>query len=89
MYLKLYGENYVNKFVAHAGFSEHQTGLAFDFASAKKSIFATSDEYVWMFENAYKYGFVYRFPKGSEEITGYTAEPSKANLIHNGAGQRR
>ncbi|MBQ3435728.1 MAG: M15 family metallopeptidase [Bacilli bacterium] len=75
MYLKLYGENYVNKFVAHAGFSEHQTGLAFDFASAKKSIFTTSDEYVWMFENAYKYGFVYRFPKGSEEITGYTAEP--------------
>lgn len=74
-YLKLYGENYVNKFVAHAGFSEHQTGLAFDFASAKKTIFATSDEYVWMLENAYKYGFVYRFPKGSEEITGFTSEP--------------
>lgn len=73
-YRKAYGDNYVDKYIALAGFSEHQTGLAFDFASGKKNVFATSDEYKWIMDNAYKYGFIYRFPVGGEDITGFQSE---------------
>lgn len=74
-YRNLYGDNYVNKYVALPGFSEHQTGLAFDIGSTTSSIFANSNEYKWMLDNAYKYGFVLRFPKSGESITGFRNEP--------------
>lgn len=74
-YRKLYGDSYVEKYVAKAGFSEHQTGLAFDIGSTKKKVFSESKEYEWVLDNAYKYGFIHRFPKGYEEITGFRAEP--------------
>ena len=74
-YRGLYGESYVTNYVAQPGFSEHQTGLAFDVGSRDSNIFADSDEYDWMQENAYKYGFIQRFPTGYEAITGFRAEP--------------
>ena len=74
-YRGLYGESYVINYVAQPGFSEHQTGLAFDVGSRDSNIFADSDEYDWMQENAYKYGFIQRFPTGYEAITGFRAEP--------------
>lgn len=74
-YLKLYGNSYVDNYVVKPGFSEHQTGYAFDFASGNSSIFANSKEYKWMIKNSYKYGFVYRFLKGKEEITQIKHEP--------------
>lgn len=74
-YRKWYGDNYVNNYVARAGFSEHQTGLAFDIASASSKVFVDSKEYEWMSENAYKYGFILRFYKKAEVITGYKSEP--------------
>ena len=74
-YQNLYGEEYVNKFVARPGFSEHQTGLAFDIGSKKVNVFANSKEYDWMLENAHKYGFILRFPKKYENITGFRSEP--------------
>lgn len=73
-YLKLYGQTYVNNYVASPGFSEHQTGLAVDVAAKGYNIFKTSPEYKWMIENAYKYGFILRYPKGKEKITGFKAE---------------
>ena len=73
-YQKLYGDAYVDKYVAKAGFSEHQTGLVFDIGSRNQKVFALSKEYKWMQDNAYKYGFIQRFPKGYEEITGFRAE---------------
>lgn len=73
-YLKLYGEAYVNSYVVRPGFSEHQTGYAFDFASGNSNIFANSQEYKWMIKNSYKYGFVYRFLKSKESITGIKHE---------------
>lgn len=73
-YANLYGQGYVDKYVAKAGFSEHQTGLAFDIGSTTSNVFANSKEYAWMQENAYKYGFIQRFPKGSEDITGFKYE---------------
>lgn len=68
-YLSLYGESYVERFVVKAGYSEHQTGYAFDFASGNSNIFQNSQEYQWMIKNSYKYGFCYRFLKSKEEIT--------------------
>ena len=74
-YKKLYGDSYVNKYMAKPGFSEHQTGLSFDVGSRSSNIFANSKEYTWMLENAYKYGFILRFPKKYESITGFRYEP--------------
>lgn len=73
-YQKLYGDNYVLKYVAKPGFSEHQTGLGFDIASTTSNVFVNSKESKWLFDNAYKYGFIYRYPKGLESITGYNYE---------------
>ena len=71
----LYGEGYVTKYVALPGFSEHQTGLAFDIGSTSSKVFAESKEYEWMKENAYKYGFILRFTKSNAYITGFRSEP--------------
>ena len=73
-YLKNYGQNYIDKFVAKPGFSEHQTGLCFDVGSTTSNVFANSKEYPWMLENAYKYGFIQRFPSEYEDITGFRSE---------------
>lgn len=73
-YYNLYGENYVKKYAAKPGFSEHQSGLSLDVASVHSNIFEQSKEFTWMKENAYKYGFVLRFPKNKENITGFRYE---------------
>lgn len=73
-YLKLYGQNYVNNYVSKPGYSEHQTGLAFDIGSTDTNVFAKSDEYKWIIDNCYKYGFIYRFKKEYEGITRYRHE---------------
>ena len=75
LYLKTYGQSYVDKYVAKPGFSEHQTGLAFDIGSRKNNVFANSSEYVWMQENAYKYGFIMRFTNRNQDFTGFRSEP--------------
>lgn len=74
-YLKWYGQNYVDKYVAKPGYSEHQTGLAYDIGSTSVNVFANSKEYAWMKDNAYKYGFIERFTKRYEGITGFRMEP--------------
>lgn len=73
-YKKLYGEEYVKKYVAQPGFSEHQTGLAIDVGSVKSKTFASSKEYKWMIDNAYKYGFILRYSKQFQEETGFRSE---------------
>ena len=73
-YLKLYGQNYVDNYVAKPGFSEHQTAMSLDIASKSVNTFVNSDEYTWMMDNAYKYGFILRYPKSKEDITGYKCE---------------
>lgn len=65
--------------VAKPGFSEHQTGLAVDFAaygvSTLTTSFAKTKAGIWLAANAYQYGFVLRYPKGKTAITGYNFEP--------------
>ena len=73
-YLELYGQKYVDNYVAKPGFSEHQTAMSLDIASKSVNTFVNSDEYVWMMDNAYKYGFILRYPRSKEDITGYKCE---------------
>ena len=68
----------VEKYSARAGHSEHQTGLAIDIteqAYLELSTFENSKSFDWMQKNAYKYGFILRYPKDRETITGYMYEP--------------
>lgn len=74
------GMEYAKSFVAIPGTSEHQTGLAVDFAVMRNGCYSDDIkeediETKWMKENAYKYGFILRYPKGKEDITGYFYEP--------------
>lgn len=56
------------------GTSEHNIGLAMDICNTYDS-FADSAEYAWLMENAYKYGFILRYPKEKEAVTGIVYEP--------------
>ena len=62
---------------ARPNHSEHQTGLAADISNIQYAIehFANTEEYEWLQENAHKYGFIERYPKDKEFITGYDYEP--------------
>ena len=62
------------------GTSEHQTGLAMDIASQSTKLllterFADTSEGKWLYENAHRFGFILRYPKGKEGITQYEYEP--------------
>lgn len=61
-------------FSTKPGHSEHQLGLAIDINSLSES-FEFTDEYKWLEENAYKYGYILRYPKNTEEVTGFVYEP--------------
>ncbi|TWT28440.1 SH3 domain-containing protein [Planomicrobium sp. CPCC 101110] len=79
-YASQYGEMEADKFSARPGHSEHQTGLAFDFGGSDQShwlkeSFGKTKEGKWLAANAHKYGFVLRYPKGKEGVTGYQYEP--------------
>lgn len=73
-YQNLYGNSYIERYVLKPGFSEHQTGLGFDFGSTDTKVFIQSDEYKWMEDNCYKYGFIHRFKSSFEDITGIKSE---------------
>ena len=59
---------------ARPGHSEHQTGLAMDLNSLSAS-FAYTKEGRWLAANAYKYGFIIRYPYSKQSVTGYVYEP--------------
>jgi D-alanyl-D-alanine carboxypeptidase len=63
-----------DKVSARAGHSEHQTGLAVDINDLEET-FADTPEGIWLADHSYKYGFILRYPKGKEYITGYNYEP--------------
>lgn len=70
----------VLSYSAEPGTSEHQTGLCVDFitremAGKLDTSFENYEVFTWLSENAYKFGFILRYPKEKEGITGYTYEP--------------
>jgi D-alanyl-D-alanine carboxypeptidase len=81
-------QRYVNRdgvekartYSAVPGHSEHETGLAIDVTGgdgkcAAMSCFSETEEAAWLAEHAADYGFVIRYPKGKEDVTGYMYEP--------------
>lgn len=76
-YLQKDPQNIVDTYSARAGHSEHQTGLAIDVSSNNPDIltFEMSSSFKWMKDHAHLYGFILRFEKGKEDITGYKYEP--------------
>ena len=73
-WVSVYGQKDADTISARPGHSEHQTGLAFDITSLNSS-YGETEEGIWLRENCFKYGFIIRYPKGKEHITGYAYEP--------------
>lgn len=74
------GDEAANNAIARPGQSEHQTGLAADISTVARNCyldtcFADTSDGQWLVNNSYKYGFILRYPKGKESITGYQYEP--------------
>ena len=82
-YVNSYGQSEADNIVARPGHSEYQTGFAFDLQPYNK-VFDNafeSEEYTWLKENSYKYGFIMRLEQDKEEITGFTASPWKLRYV--------
>lgn len=73
-YVNSYGQQQADTFSARPGYSEHQTGLAFDLLSSSGQLLETPAEVNWLANHAHKYGFIVRYQAGKEHITGYVAE---------------
>ena len=75
-------QNYVDKdgkaeadrYSARPGYSEHQTGLAFDLIGTDGELVTEPKAAQWLLDHAADYGFVVRYLKGKEKETGYMAE---------------
>ena len=72
--LRATGKVNADNYSARPGHSEHQTGLAVDINSTSGS-FEYTQEFKWLQKHAHEYGFIMRYPKGKEWITGYAYEP--------------
>ena len=73
-YVLKYGKEKTDTFSAQPGYSEHQTGLAFDVGEVSDE-FANTKSGVWLANNCYLYGFIIRYPKDKIDVTGYKYEP--------------
>lgn len=79
-YLKTKGQEWTEQYSAVAGASEHQTGLAVDVSSPSVNFqlqisYGETSEGKWLAKHAHEYGFILRYQKGKEDITGYAYEP--------------
>ena len=77
-YIRLVGYNEALRWAASPGHSEHQAGLAVDFGvysgGALRTFLGTGTN-AWIPRNAYKYGFILRYPDSKADITGTAHEP--------------
>lgn len=74
-YVRSDGKANADRYSARPGFSEHQTGLAFDLCNKAGQLVESTREVNWIAANAHRYGFIVRYPYGKEHITGYMPEP--------------
>lgn len=73
-----YGQAVADTQSARPGTSEHQTGLSIDVGGGGCGIedcFGSTNEGKWLAENAYRFGFIIRYPEQKQDITGYRYEP--------------
>ncbi|WP_070043528.1 LD-carboxypeptidase LdcB/DacB [Streptococcus agalactiae] len=69
------GYDVADRYSARAGYSEHQTGLAYDLTDKSGNLLEDKNATDWLQNNAHRYGFVVRYLPGKELITGYMSEP--------------
>lgn len=78
-YVSQYGVERADRISSRPGYSDHQTGLALDFvengAADFNAAFENTASGKWLYEHAHEYGFIMRYPKDKEAITGYNYEP--------------
>lgn len=79
-YVASHGQAAADRFSARPGHSEHQLGLAADIGESGAGCglgqcFGATRTSQWVAQNAWRYGFVVRYPEGAEHITGYMYEP--------------
>lgn len=79
-YVATSGRELAEQYSAHPGHSEHQLGLTVDISTVSRECylsecFITTPDGQWLAKNAYKFGFILRYDKGKESITGYQYEP--------------
>ncbi len=90
-YEKIYGKSFSQKYVAPSGFSEHHTGLAIDIGLVVDGVLYENNEDLFTYLSLLKhietklsqYGFILRYPKGKEQITGYSYEPWHFRYVGN------
>ena len=73
-YVNQEGQAAADRYSARPGYSEHQTGLAFDVIGTDGQLVEDSSAAQWLLDHAPDYGFVVRYPRGKESITGYMHE---------------
>lgn len=77
-YVNRDGQESADTYSARPGYSEHHTGLAVDLSTPyltnSFTEFIYTDEYEWMINNSYKYGFIQRYTDENQYITGYMPE---------------
>lgn len=88
-YAKSSGVTTADTFSARPGHSEHQTGLAADLGAASGTCqldqcFGDTPEGKWLAANAYRFGFIIRYPKGDQSLTGYEYEPWHVRYVGEG-----
>lgn len=90
-FTKKYGEEYANSIVAKPGTSEHHTGLAIDLSIKINDNFIIEGQDLLKYEKEFaiihsflsNYGFILRYPKNKEKITGYPYEPWHIRYVGN------
>ena len=82
-------ESAVSAIIAQPGRSEHELGLAFDIVDADFPLTdgrqAETPTGRWLAQNAWRYGFIQRYPQGADEITGYSWHPWHYRYVGEGA----
>lgn len=79
-YVERDGKEAADTYSARPGYSEHQTGLAFDIGEVNfekhwaSSSFGETEAGKWLAANAHRFGFILRYPEGKEDVTGYMHE---------------
>ena len=73
-YVNKDGKEAADRYSARPGYSEHQTGLAFDVIGTNGDLVTEEKAAQWLLDHAADYGFVVRYLKGKEKETGYMAE---------------
>lgn len=90
-YVRADGRQKADTYSARPGHSEHQLGLAADLGTGTCDLqvcFGDTKGGKWLAQNAYKYGFIIRYPEGKQDLTGYQYEPWHLRYTSDGLAQK-